>query len=151
LGLEHLLVAGHNEGEGPRSNGQLVSTELDTVGRNLIGTGARLHLLRLRRVGIPTVTIEGDIALGPSFAFIIELIDIAVVVLLVPVAVDILVVGAFRALSVLSHESADLFVVISDSRAVRKRTPQINLQAPNAFLTGTEREGQVRAVAADVD
>src|SRR5690606_1630612 len=72
--------------------------------------------------------------------------------LLVPVAVDILEVGDdIPDLSLLSQESLGIFVVISDSRAVRKRTPQINLQAPNAFLTGTEREGQVRAVAADVD
>src|SRR5690606_15286466 len=28
---------------------------------------------------------------------------------------------------------------------------QVDLQAPNALLTGTEREGQVRAVATDVD
>src|SRR5690606_41142944 len=27
----------------------------------------------------------------------------------------------------------------------------LNLQAPNAFLTGTEREGQIRAVATHVD
>src|SRR5690606_29350252 len=116
-----------------------------------IGTGAR----RLRRVGIPTVTIQGDIALGLSFAFIIELLAELLVIVggnnLVPVAVDILEVGGSLGLSLLSHESLDNIVVISDSRALRKRTPQINLQAPNAFLTGTEREGQIRAVAADVD
>src|SRR5690606_23967542 len=36
-------------------------------------------------------------------------------------------------------------------RSTGESTAQINLQAPNALLTGTEREGQVRAVAADVD
>src|SRR5690606_1611379 len=103
-------------------------------------------------VRLPLCIVPGDLPIHRGL--VVDLVKRRIVV----VAVQVLVVPDDRAFTgfyvnhlidvhgraVFGHREGNL-------RSTGESTAQINLQAPNAFLTGTEREGQVRAVATHVD
>src|SRR5690606_11818343 len=90
-------------------------------------------------------------------------LDLGAIRLLIVVASRVLVVGLSADRNFVAHERyrherfklAFPILMLQLQQLGRilghESAAQVDLQAPNALLTGTEREGQVRAVATDVD
>src|SRR5690606_18207192 len=152
LGLQNLLVTRHGQGERPRRDAQLVSAE------GQIGS-CMVNLNSIVTERLPLCTVPGDLPihhglvvdLGKRRLIRLIVVDVVVVAVQVLVVDDRAVTGYVNHLIDVHGRAVYGLHREGNLRSTGESTAQINLQAPNALLTGTEREGQVRAVAADVD